>query len=112
MNISSRHNISSLKNKDEIEIIFKQGFKVKTKYGPIFLYRATTKDDSRKVAILLKKRVGSAVKRNYIKRIIRYFISKNHMIFGKNNRMIFLFNSHVAVSYALLEKEYLRALLR
>jgi ribonuclease P protein component len=110
MNISSRHNIVSLKERSEVNTIFEKGKKISTRYGPVFLYKSMTDHRYTKVAILLKKNTGTAVKRNYIKRIIRNFVRKNRSCLDKYNRIIFLFNSKKTVNYKLLEREYIRAL--
>lgn len=112
MNISSRHNIVSLKKKDEIDHVFKKGIKYRTRYGPVFIYKSREYENGTKVAILLKKSVGTAVRRNYIKRIIRHFVVCNFRIIKGFDRLIFLYNSREQVSYARLEKEYLQVLLR
>jgi len=109
MNIIRRHNISSLKQKNEIDQVFKFGQKKHTRYGPIFLYNIN-KDTNRKAAILVKKHVGSSVKRNYIKRIVRYFIASHHFVFENKNRIIFLYNNNRPVEYSKLKEEYLRVL--
>ena len=112
MNISSRHNIVSLKKKEEIDHVFRKGKKYHTRYGPVFMYKSSDRDHCTRVAILLKKSVGSAVQRNYIKRIIRNFVARNFQIIKGSNRLIFLYNSREPVSYARLEKEYLQVLIR
>jgi ribonuclease P protein component len=110
MNISNRHNIKSLKERSEINKVFHKGEKISTRFGPIFFYQSTDNGDSKKVAILLKKNVGTSVKRNYIKRIIRYFVTQHKAILEHSNRIIFLYNSKNPINYPLLKKEYLRVL--
>ena len=111
MNISRRHNISSLKKKNEIDLVFKYGEKKHTKLGPVFLHNDRN-NEMRKVAVLVKKHVGSSVNRNYIKRIIRYFITHHSFILDNHNRIIFLFNRRKPVEYSKLKEEYLRVLLK
>jgi len=45
MNLSKQHNISSLGSKNEISLILKSGIRVKTKFGPIFLYNAKKEEN-------------------------------------------------------------------
>ena len=56
-------------------------------------------------AVLIKKNVGSAVKRNYCKRIVREFIRINKDKFGINNKIVFLFTYKGKVNYWYLNQE-------
>jgi len=112
MNISNRHKIIILKDRSEINLVFKKGRKVATRFGPVFLYNARDDQNYKKVAILLKKSIGTAVKRNYVKRIIRTFIRENRSFFEENNRIIFIYSSKEPVNYKLLKQEYRRTLQR
>lgn len=109
MNLTKAHNIATISNKNEIRLILNKGQKVYTKFGLIFMF--TTKADKKiKCAVLLKKNIGSAVKRNYVKRIIKYFIVQNFTAFNRYNRIIFLYNFHGNINYQELEQTYLNAL--
>ena len=88
MNISKTLKISTLGKRDEIKNLLESSKKVYTKFGLIFLY--IDKDDiNKKIAVLVKKNCGTAVKRNYIKRIIRHFTHEYYYMFSKYNRIIF-----------------------
>jgi len=106
MNISKLHKITSLRKREEIRFVFENGRKIKTKYGLIFVLKKIEKNN-KKAAILLKKNIGSAVKRNYVKRILRAIIRINHEnIFNNYNRVLFLFNYKGPINFSLIEKEY------
>ena len=102
MNISKRLNISTLKKKHEIREIMDRGTKVYLKTGLIFLFK---KEDSKdlKAAFLIKKKIGNAVKRNYIKRVLRSILRENYNIFNKYNRIIFLYNYRGRVDFKFIE---------
>lgn len=109
MNITKTHNIVTLSNKKEIQSVLLQGQKVYTKFGLIFLYK---KDDNKltKIGILIKKKSGNAVKRNYIKRIIKQFIRNEYKIICTYNKIVFLYNYKDKVSYNDLHVSYINAL--
>jgi len=109
MNLSKALNIRSLKNKEDIKLVLKNGQKVYTKFGLIFLQN-NPGDDITKVGILMKRSSGSAVQRNYVKRIIRNFVRINIKLFSKYNRIIFLYNFDGVISYNQLREEYICAL--
>jgi len=110
MNISKRHKILSIKNKDEINLVLNNGRKNKTHYGPVFVYNDSD-ELNKKMAVLVKKNIGSAVKRNYVKRIVRRFICKFPLVLEENNRIIFIYTNSKPVTYSELESEYRRVLL-
>lgn len=108
MNLSKTLKIESLSNPAEINLVLKKGKKLISRYGPIFLYRMPGDGQEKsKVAMLLKKSTGPAVKRNYIKRILRHFVREHVELFGNYNRIIFIYNNSKDMSYDLLVKEYL-----
>jgi ribonuclease P protein component len=110
MNISSLHNIKTLRKRNEIKAVLDYGKKISTKYGLIFLYNDGEHLD-KKAAVLLKKSVGSAVKRNYIKRILRSIIRNHHnIIFNDCNRVVFIYNYNGDSAFSLIEEEYLNKL--
>jgi ribonuclease P protein component len=112
MNLSKTHNISILIKKEEIDNIFKNGKKVFTKYGSVFFY-LKEESSKRKVAIFVRKKIGKASYRNYIKRIIRYFIRKNLTLFANYNRVIFLFGYYnKKLQYKDLESGFKKSLLK
>ncbi len=90
MNLSKRHKLFSIKDKYEIKFILENGKRINTKFGPVFLLFEKTKDD-RKSCILLKKNIGKAFYRNYIKRILRVYIVNKITLFNSYNRVIFLY---------------------
>ena len=109
MNISRTLNISSINKKDEIGRVLNSGKKVYTKLGLIFL-ASDDLDASLKAAFLIKKNCGSAVKRNYIKRILRHFVRECYKLFKSYNRIIFLYRYKGDVDYSLLKREFVEAL--
>ncbi len=111
MILSKTPNIISLKNKKEIQDLLASGRKVYTKYGIIFLKNLPEATDKR-IAILVKKKCGNAVKRNYIKRLLRYFIRKQALLISKNNRVAFLYLYNGKAEYKKIETVYLNALNR
>ena len=94
MNISKTLNIVTLSNKDEIHHIIKEGQKVYTKFGLVFLYKENEKV-FKKIGILIKKKSGNAVKRNYIKRIIRQFVRNEYNLLCHYSKIIFLYNYYI-----------------
>jgi len=109
MNLSSQHNILSLKNSTEIKDLLAHGRKVFNRYGIIFINEGTHYPDTR-AAILIKKKVGNAVKRNYVKRIIRHFIREQGAMLLKYKRSTFLYLYQGTVCYNDLAAEYLKVL--
>ena len=105
MNLSKQLKFSSLGNKQEISTIFEKGKKFKSKNGPIYFYND---DDSieTKFAILVKKNIGKANYRNYIKRIIRFYIRTHPALFENFTRVIFLYNNQNQVNYDSLIHDY------
>jgi len=109
MNISRTLKISSISKKDEISSILNNSKKVYTKLGLIFL-ASDVQNESLKAAFLIKKNCGSAVKRNYIKRILRHFVREFYNLFNSHNRIIFLYRFKGDVDYNLLKREFVEAL--
>ena len=109
MNIARTLKISTIGKKDEINYIFNSGKKVYTKLGLIFL-ASNVQDESLRVAILIKKNCGSAVKRNYIKRILRHFVRECYKLFKCHNRIILLYGYKGDMDYNLLKREFVEAL--
>ena len=108
MNISKTLNITTLSNKDEIQIIFKKGQKIYNKFGLLFLY--SNKRKLRKVGILIKKQSGNAIQRNYIKRIIKQFVRNQYSAFCAYEKIIFLYNYKGKISYKELNDTYLKSI--
>jgi ribonuclease P protein component len=105
MNLSKRLNYYSLADKDEISVILKYGTKKVTRFGPVFFYYAK-KNKTTKIAILVKKAIGKAHYRNYIKRIIRYYIRTDFTLLDKYNRVIFLYRYSEKIKFKQLKDEY------
>lgn len=111
MILSKTPKITSLKNKSEIQDLLASGRKVYTKYGLIFLKKIPDTAEN-KIAILVRKKCGNAVKRNYIKRILRHFIRKHALVLNQNNRIAFLYLYSGPVEFKAIETMYLNALNR
>ncbi len=76
-----------IKKKDDFNNVFKNGQFVKLKYY-ICRYLQNSLDNSR-IGIVISKRIGNSVKRNYEKRILREFFRQNKNKFRKNYDLIF-----------------------
>jgi len=110
MNISSQLNCSVLNNKNEISVVLKNGKKIKSDLGIIYFFNIE-KEIYKKAAIFIKKNTGKAYYRNYIKRIIRFYIRSNFTLFNKYNRVIFFYNNKNKINYKFL-KEHLNKILK
>lgn len=110
MNLSSQLKYSSLSSTQEISKLLNNGKKVKSEIGPIYFFYDKNKQ-GKKFAILIKKNIGKAYYRNYIKRIIRFYIRTNVTLFENFNRVIFLYNYKIKkIDYTFLKKRYDRSL--
>ncbi len=105
MNLSKQLKISSLSNKNEISVILKNGIKITTRFGPVYFY-SVKNDTNNKIAILIKKKIGNACYRNYIKRIIRFYMRSEITLLRKYNRVIFLYRYLRPIKYDILKTEY------
>ena len=105
MNLSKQPKVYSLADKNEISVIFSDGKRLNTKFGPVYFYNVEN-DSNNKIAILIKKKIGKAYYRNYIKRIIRFYIRSEITLLEKYNRVIFLYRYIGSIKYYQLKKEY------
>ena len=105
MNLSKQLKICSLANKNEFSVIFSDGKRLNTMFGPVYFYNVE-KDSNNKIAILIKKNIGKAYYRNYIKRIIRFYIRSEITLLDKYNRVIFLYRYLRPIKYYQLKNEY------
>jgi len=105
MNLSKTPKVVSINKKEEIQQIINQGTKVSTGLGPIFFYQHEPSTIN-KIAILLKKNIGTAVRRNYIKRILREIIRENNHIFNRFNRIVIIFSKRDNVNYHQVRQIY------
>ena len=103
MNISSPLNCSVLTDKDEIAVVLKNGRKIKSDLGTIYLYNFKN-EPLKKAAIFVKKNIGKAYYRNYIKRIIRFYIRSSFTLFKDYNRVIFFYNCKEKIKYPFLKE--------
>jgi len=104
MNISNPLKCSVLTNKNEISVVLKNGKKVKSDFGPVYFFNAES-DPVKKVAIFVKKNTGKAFYRNYIKRIIRFYVRSNFTLFNTYNRVIFFYNYKKQINYTFLKRQ-------
>jgi len=104
MNLSKHLKITSLSDKKEIDEILRKGKKIPTGLGPVYFYLNKSVKNI-KVAILVKKKIGNAWYRNYVKRIIRYYINSEITLL-KYNRVIFLYRLNRTIKYKELKAEY------
>jgi len=104
MNSSDPHKVKSIKKSNEIKELLNSGHKVYTKNGIFFLAKSEEKNCS--IAVLIKKSVGNAVRRNYCKRIVREYI-KNRMVKScEYNKILFLFTAKNIIKYNDLIKDF------
>lgn len=108
MNLSDQHKIETLKKNIEIVCILKKGYRLRTKYGNLYLMKGD--HTKRKMAVLIRKEVGNSVQRNYRKRIVRECLRNNYDKINPYNEAIFLYNFSGSISYQLLEAEFFRHL--
>ncbi|RMH66627.1 MAG: ribonuclease P protein component [Calditrichaeota bacterium] len=90
MNLSSQPKITSLKSKKEIARLFNKGIRKRFKYGVVILRNDPCLD--RKAGVFVKKHMGNAVYRNYLKRIVRHYIRENATLLSDYSRVLFLIN--------------------
>lgn len=99
-----RPKIISIKSKKEIKQILETGKRRYTRFGIFFL--AKNENTEKQIAVLVKKSIGIAVKRNYFKRLIREYIRKNLKKFSDYNQIIFVINKKIDVPFAQLKLEF------
>jgi len=105
MNISALPNIVSIKKNAEIKELFANAEKIHTRYGLFFLSKESFSDQIG-FAVLVKKSVGNAVRRNYYKRIVRSYFRNNLKLFVNYGKVLFLFNFEGKVNFQDLTKEF------
>jgi ribonuclease P protein component len=105
MNLSAHPKIHVIKKNSEIKQVLSQGKKIHTKYGILFLYDKTQGETFR-FAVLIKRQVGNAVKRNYCKRIVRSYIRNRINTYLKNYKVIVMYNFDGDINYNLLMNEF------
>lgn len=104
MNLSNPLKCSVLTNKNEISVVLKNGTKIKSEIGNLYFFN-DEKEPFKKAAIFVKKNIGKAFYRNYIKRIIRFYIRSDFTLFEKYNRVIFFYNYRKRINYKLLKEK-------
>ncbi|PAF44539.1 ribonuclease P protein component [Helicobacter sp. 11S02596-1] len=112
--------MDSLKNKKEFDIVYKKGNKRYAKNFTLYLLAVNDKNSSFfprdfghdyfLLGLSVSKKIGKAVKRNFIKRRIR-FMCRNHLQKLKNCALIFVAKDGLdTISYAGLERDFLKCL--
>ena len=104
MNLSNPLNCSIFTNKNEISVVLKNGKKIKSDIGTIYFFN-DEKEQFKKVAIFVKKNIGKAFYRNYIKRIIKFYIRSNFTLLDKYNRVIFFYNYREKIKYRFIKEK-------
>ena len=104
MNLSVLPEINIIKSKNVIKDILDNGTKIYTRFGIFFLKKNT--EEKKYIAVLIKKSIGIAVKRNYYKRILREYLRNNIDKFPDYNQIIFLFNGSGNATYADIKEEF------
>jgi ribonuclease P protein component len=105
MNLRAHHKIHVIKKNSEIKQVLSQGKKIHTKYGIFFLYDRGHGETFR-FAVLIKRKVGNAVKRNYCKRIVRTYIRNRLHTYIKKYKVVFMYNFDGDINYNLLMNEF------
>ena len=105
MNSSALPDIVSIKKNSEIKALLESALKIHTRYGLFFLSREPQKDKIG-FAVLIKKNIGNAVKRNYCKRIVRVYFRSNIKLFLNYGNVLFLYNYQGKVKFRDLVKEF------
>lgn len=91
----------TIKNKEEIDFIFKKGNKINTKSILILIDENKQREPLGRVAFVAGKKLGNSPKRNYAKRIMRHaFYEANIDI--KNTNIIFVAKKNILNTNFLL----------
>ena len=104
MSLYAPPKIKAIKSKKEIKQLLETGTKRYTRFGIFFL--AKNEKTEKQIAILVKKSIGIAVKRNYFKRLVREYIRNNLKRFSEYNKIIFVINKKIDVPFAQLKLEF------
>ena len=96
--------IISIKSKKEIKQLLETGKKRYTRFGIFFLEK--NEKPEKQIAVLVKRSIGNAVKRNYFKRLVREYIRINLNKFSDYNKIIFVINKKIDVTFAQLIIEF------
>jgi len=78
-----------LKNKKDFNNIFKYGKCIKYKFYSCYYIKNIENDRSR-IGIVVKKKIGNSVKRNYEKRVIKNIYRQNKNILNQNFDIVFI----------------------
>ncbi len=105
MNSSALPDIVSIKKNVEIKELLANAKKIHTRYGLFFLSRESFSNQIG-FAVLIKKSVGNAVRRNYYKRIVRSYFRNNLKLFAGYGKILFLFNYEGKITFQDLTKEF------
>ena len=105
MNSSALPEIVSIKKNTEIKILLANAKKIHTRYGLFFLSEESFSNQIG-FAVLIKKSVGNAVRRNYYKRIVRSYFRNNLKLFANYGKVLFLFNYEGKTTFQELAKEF------
>ncbi len=104
MSLYVPHKLVSIKSDKEIRQLLESGEKRYTRFGIFFL--AKNDKPEMQFAVLVKKSIGIAVKRNYYKRLVREYVKNNLNNFSNYNEIIFLINRKIDVPFAKLKIEF------
>ena len=100
------HKYTLKKNHEIKKLIDKPNKSVGNRYYAIYFQH----NKSTKVAISVSKKLGTAVFRNYQKRIIREILRRNFMLIKDKNLLIIARVNSVALSFEEKEKELIKLL--
>lgn len=100
--------ILRLKSNKEIAELVKNRNTVGNKYYIIYVKDS----DNTKVAISVSKKLGNAVTRNYLKRVVREIVSKHLKFITNKNILIVVKNSCLDIDFTEKEKMLEKLLLK
>ena len=99
----------TIRKSSEFEEVFKKGKNFHTKYFKIF-YKKNSLGFPRLGIVVGKKFIASAVKRNFLKRIIRETFRKNKNKFDSNDVVFLSIEGTELINYKLIEQEIMNKL--
>ncbi len=71
--------LNTIKKNEEFKKIYKKGNSIVGAF--VVIYRYKVKNNDKKFGITVSKKIGKAVKRNRVRRLIKEVVSKNYYLF-------------------------------
>lgn len=102
--------METIKKTEQFNYIYNKGTKIHTKYSIIFLI----KSDKQEFGFVTSKKVGNAVKRNRIRRLLREVVRNNYSKIKACHSYIFVAKKSCGeeneINYNLMKEDILRGL--